>query len=181
MGGPVPTVELTEFGDFTGRQCRQSRTLLNSVLSTFDGRVRYTYRYFPNDQCEASGMAALAAEAARRQEQFWPMYQALFTLPTISRTTLSVLAIKLGLQYHQFLTDLDDKALHHRIEADRQEGLRLGVLTTPALFVDGHRFYGKMTLSRLAPLIQYHLSRHTQPVLSKVDVARGMIYWGRGE
>ena len=181
MGGPAPTVELIEFGDFTCGQCRRSRALLTSVLSTFDGRVRYTYRHFPNDRCEAAVMAALAAEAARRQEQFWPMYQALFTLPAITRTTLSVLAIRLGLQYQQFLTDLDDEGLYHRIEADRQDGLQLGVMTTPALFVDGHRFYGKMTLSRLTPLIQSHLSRQVQPVLSKVDVTRGVIYWGRGE
>lgn len=181
MDGPAPTVELTEFGDFTCGQCRRSRSLLTSVLSAFDGRVRYTYRHFPNDRFEASKMAALAAEAARRQDQFWPMHQALFTMPTVTRTTLSVLAISLGLQYHQFLTDLNDEDLHHRIEADRREGHQLGVLTTPTLFVGGQRFYGKMTLSRLAPLIQSHLSRHTQPVLSKVDVVRGMIYWGRGE
>ena len=181
MGGPAPAVELTEFGDFTCGQCRQSRSLLTSVLSAFDGQVRYSYRHFPKDRCDASRMAAVAVEAARRQDQFWPMYQALFTLPTITRTTLSVLASSLGLQYHQFLTDLDDEDLHHRIEADRREGHQLGVLATPTLFVDGHRFYGKMTLSRLAPLIQSHLSRHVQPVLSKVDVAKGVIYWGRGE
>lgn len=181
MGDPSPTVELTEFGDFTCNQCRRSRTLLTSVVSAFDGRVRYTYRHFPNEQCEAARMAAMAAEAARRQQEFWPMYQALFTLPTITRTTLSMLAIHLGLQYHQFLTDLDDEDLHLRIEADRQEGQQLGVLTTPTLFIDGQRFYGKMTLSRLAPLIHSHLNRHAQPVLSKVDVARGMIYWGRGD
>ena len=181
MGGAEPTVELVEFGDFTCGQCRRSRTLLMSVLSAFDGRARYTYRHFPNDRCEASGMAALAAEAARRQEQFWPMYQALFTLPTITRTTLSVLAIRLGLQYHQFLTDLDDEDLHDRIEADRREGHQLGVMTTPTFFIDGQRFYGKMTLSRLAPIIDSHLSLYARPVLSKVDVVKGMIYWGRGE
>lgn len=180
-GGPTDTVELTEFGDFTCTRCRQNRAVLTSVLSTFDGRVLYTYRHFPNDQCEVSKMAAVAAEAARRQGQFWPMYQALFTQPAISRTTLSILAIFLGLHYHQFLNDLDDEALYHQIEADQREGHRLGVTTTPTLFIGGQRFYGKLTLSRLTPIIHSHLSRFTQPVLSKVDVANGMIYWGRGE
>ena len=181
MGYPTPTVELTEFGDFTCARCRQSRALLTSILTSFDGRVRYTYHHFPADRCEASRMAAEAAEAARRQGQFWPMYQALFSLPTITRTTLSMLAISLGLQYRQFLNDLGDKELHHRIEADRREGHQLGVMTTPTFFVGGQRFYGKLTHSRLAPIIHSHLSRYAQSVLSKVDVSNGVIYWGRGE
>ena len=103
------------------------------------------------------------------------------TLPTITRTTLSLLAISLGLQYRQFLNDLGDKELHHRIEADRREGHQLGVRTTPTFFVGGQRFYGKLTHSRLAPIIHSHLSRNAQPILSKVDVSNGVIYWGRGE
>ncbi|QHW01534.1 thioredoxin domain-containing protein [Spirosoma endbachense] len=180
-GGPTPTVELTEFGDFTGAQCRRSRPLLASILKAFDGRVRYSYRHFPNDQSEASKMAALAAEAARRQGQFWLMYQALFTQPTINRSSLSTLAISLGLHYHQFLNDLDDEELYHRIDADRREGQQLGVMTTPTFFVNGQRFYGKLTQARLAPIVHAQVSQYAQPVLSKVDVANGMIYWGRGE
>ena len=181
MNGPTPAVELTEFGDFTCAQCRRSRPLFDSILTAFDGRVRYTYRHFPADRCEASRMAAVAAEAARRQGKFWPVYHALFTQPTITRTTLSMLAISLGLQYDQFLNDLGDEELHHRIEADLHEGHQLGVMTTPTLFINGERFYGKLTQSRLAPIIHSHLSRCAQPVLSKVDVSNGVIYWGRGE
>lgn len=180
-GWPTPTVELTEFGDFTSAQCRRSRPLLASILRAFDGRVLYIYRHFPNDKSEVSKMAAIAAEAARRQGQFWLMYQALFTHPTINRSSLSTLAISLGLHYHQFINDLDDEELHHRIEADRCEGKQLGVMTTPTFFVGGQRFYGKLTQSRLAPIVHAQVSQYAQPVLSKVDIANGMIYWGRGE
>ncbi|WP_338877403.1 thioredoxin domain-containing protein (plasmid) [Spirosoma sp. SC4-14] len=181
MGHPTPTVELTEYGDFTCAHCRRSRPLLASILTAFDGRVRYTYRHFPNERCEASVMAAVAAEAARRQGQFWSMYEALFAQPTITRSTVSILAIHLGLHYHQFLADLDGEELHHRIEADRCEGQQLGVMTTPTFFVGGQRFYGKLTQSRLAPIVHAQVSQYAQPVLSKVDIANGMIYWGRGE
>ena len=175
MGCPTPTVELTEFGDFTCARCRRSRPLLTSILTAFDGKVRYTYRHFPADRCEASRMAAVAAEAARRQGQFWPMYQALFTLPAITRTTLPLLAISLGLQYHQFLKDLGDEELHHQIEADRCEGYQLGVMTTTTFFVGGQRFYGKLTQSRLSPIIHSHLNRCAQLVLSKADVSNSVI------
>ena len=116
-------------------------------------------------------MTAIAAEAARRQGQFWLMYQA------INRSSRSTLDISLGLHYHQFLADLDDEELHHRIEADRREGQQLGVMTTPTFFVDRQRFYGKLTQSYLAPIIHAQVSQYAQPVLSKMDIANGMIYW----
>jgi protein-disulfide isomerase len=180
MDGWVGVVELTEFGDFTCAHSRQHRALLTTILETFGGRIRYTYRHFPNPRNEAAMLAAVAAEAARRQDYFWPMCQALFTQPAISRTMLSLLSIQLGLNYNQFLNDLDDAQLWHHIEADRCEGYRLGVTTTPTLFIGGQRFHGKLTESRLTPIIHSHLDRVHQSILSRVDIANGIIYWGQG-
>lgn len=97
MGLVTGNVELMEFGDFTCTRCRQSRELIHTVLRQFEGQLTYTYRHFPARRNEAAILASLAGEAARRQGQFWPMYQALFTQPTINRTTVSMLAIHPGL------------------------------------------------------------------------------------
>ncbi len=177
----LDTVELMEFGDFACPRCRRNRDLFHTVLTAFEGQISYTYRHFPNDQSEMSRLAALAAEAARRQGNFWPMAQALFTQPTITRTTVSIVAIYLGMNYSHFLDDLGDEHLWQRIEADRREGYRLGVTTTPTLFIGGQQFHGKLTQSRLIPIIRSHLNRCTQPVLSKVDPANGTVYWGLGD
>ncbi|GAB3768572.1 hypothetical protein GCM10028818_03230 [Spirosoma horti] len=71
--------------------------------------------------------------------------------------------------------------LRLRIEADQQEGHRLGVTKTPTLFVGGQQFHGKLTQSRLLSIIGSHLSHSKRPILSKVDAASGTIYWGKGE
>ena len=177
----VNAIELVEYGDFTCQRCRQSRTLVNTVLSTFKGQVTHTFHYFPNGRSEPSILAALAAEAARRQGQFWPMYHALFNQSPVSQTTLSTLATYLGLNHNQFVNDLADEQLRHGIEADQQEGYRLGVTKTPTLFVAGRQFHGKLTQARLFPVIRSHLSHHARPVLSTVDSASGTIYWSMGE
>lgn len=180
--GPLAdSVELIEFGDFACFRCRRQRDLLATILNTFEGQVTYSFRHFPNNRSEPSNLASLAAEAARRQGCFWPMFEALFTQPTISRTTLSILALYLGMNYNQFIEDLDDEQLRLPIEADLREGYRLGVTKTPTLFVGGQQFHGKLTHSRLIPIVRSHLSRSIRPILSKVDAASGTIYWGRGE
>lgn len=175
------TIELLEFGDFACSRCRGIRELLDTVFNTFTGQLTYTFCHFPNHRSESSALAALAVEAARRQGCFWPMFQALFTQPTINRTTLSILAIYLGMNYNQFSKDLDDEQVRLRVEADQQEGHRLGVTKTPTLFVGGQQFHGKLTQARLSSVIRSHLSRSTRPILSKVDAASGTICWGKGE
>ena len=177
----VDAVELVEYGDFTCPQCRQSREVLNTVLNTFKGQITYTFHYFPNYRSELSSLAALAAEAARRQGQFWSMYNALFIQSHINHTTLSRLAACLGLNHNQFENDLADEQLRHCIEADQREGYRLGVTKTPTLFVAGQQFYGKLTQSRLFPIICSQLAHNARHVLSTVDTHSGTIYWGKWE
>ncbi|WP_020604586.1 DsbA family protein [Spirosoma spitsbergense] len=180
--GPLAdTIELMEFGDFACSQCRSIRQHIITVFDAFNDRLTYTFYHFPNHLSESSVLAALAAEAARRQGCFWPMFQALFTQPTINRTTLSILAVYLGMNHNQFLDDLDDEHLQLRIETDQQEGHRLGVIKTPTLFVGGQQFHGKLTQSSLSSIIRSQLSRNRQPILSKVDSESGTIYWGKSE
>jgi protein-disulfide isomerase len=178
---PGNAVELIEFVDFACTRCRSIRQLLHTVFDTFNGQLTYSFHYFPNRRSEASTLAALAAEAARRQGYFWPMFQALFTQPTINRTTLSILAIYLGMNYNQFIEDLEDDELRLCIEADQEESHRLGVTKTPTLFVGGQQFHGRLTPSRLIPIVRAHLSRSNRPILTKVDATSGTIYWGKGE
>ncbi|GAB3220432.1 DsbA family protein [Spirosoma arcticum] len=180
-GSTVDAVDLVEYVDFTCPRCRQSREVVNTVLNTFKGQITYTFHYFPKYRSELSLLAALATEAARRQGQFWPMYHALFKQSPVNQAALSTLATCLGLNHNRFVNDLADEQIRHCIEADQQEGYRLGVTKTPALFVAGQQFHGKLTQSRLFPIIRSHLAQYARHVLSTVDLHSGTIYWGKGE
>lgn len=170
-------VELTEFADFTCPLSRNTRAVLASVLHTFPDQITYVYRHFPKPNCEEAFLAAVAAEAAKRQNQFWPMYHALFFQHAINPNSVAALAQTLGLDMDWFLTDLHNAELHQFIETDRQDGQELGVCKTPTLLVNGHRFYGHFTQARLSPLIRQQVTVGTRPILDTVDPHTGIIRW----
>ena len=158
------TVELTEFGDFTCSQSRGIRKLVDAVVGSFKGHISYRYRYLPDTNNKQSLLAALALEAAKQQGQFGPMYELLLTYPTLNCIALLNQAETLQLNTQQFMRDLLDDRLHNILKDDWQLGYKLGVCHTPAIFVNGQRFYGKFSLSRLLPFIRLHLSRSGAPV-----------------
>lgn len=153
------TVELTEFGDFTCFQSREIRKLIDTVVESFKGHLSYRYCYLPDPDNTQSLLAALALEAAKRQGQFGPMYRVLLTQPTVNCVALYNQAKTLRLDTHQFMQDLLDESSHNILKEDWQMGYELGVRNTPAIFINGHRFYGKFTLSRLIPFVRLHISR----------------------
>lgn len=174
-------VQLIEFGDFICPKSRQVRHLIADVVELFGDQLLYQYRYFPLLENDASLLAALAAEAANRQGQFGAMYQALFTLPVVTCQTLSALALQLGLDQHRFLQDLLDDALYEVVKTDWLTAYKLGIHTTPTLFVGGQLVHGKLTQARLIPLIQVQVTRYKSAVLSTVDPASGTINWNTAD
>lgn len=132
------------------------RKLMEAIVSSFEGRVMHHYRYYPNPDNGESLLAALALEAARRQGQFRPMYTALLTQSAVNCSTLMAQAFELDLDQPQFLSDLMSDDVHGVIKADWQAGYALSVVHTPTIFVNGHRFHGKLTLSKLMPIIRFY-------------------------
>lgn len=155
-------VEITEFGNVTCPQSRQVRKLMDEVADLFSGRVSYRYRHYPTLDNDESLLAALALEAAKRQGQFRSMQEELLGQSPINCSTLLSLAIKLGLDQCQFMNDLISDPVHKVIKTDWQSAYTLGVYHAPALFVNGYRFHGKLTLSRLVPFIRFYTDREAK-------------------
>jgi predicted DsbA family dithiol-disulfide isomerase len=165
-------IELIEFGDFGSLKSRQARKLIDAIVKMLTGDITYHYRHYPNPNQNDSLLAAFALEAAKRQGQFLPMYEAMLSLPSINCSTLIAQALQLGFDQQQFMDDLADDDLHTIIKQDWQVGYRLGVVNTPTLFVDGCRFYGKLTKSRLVPFIHFHLNRHGRLIIPQLGTGQ---------
>lgn len=156
------SVEITEFGDLTCPQSRQVRKLIDEAVGLFKERVAHRYRHYPDLDNNESMLASVALEAANRQGQFWPMYAGLLNITVIQPDTLLNQAIRLGLDQRQYMNDLLSDQVHDVIKADWQSGYSLDVRHAPALFVNGYRFHGKLTLSRLVPFIKYYVSQENK-------------------
>ncbi len=173
-------LDLIEYGDFSCPRCQELQTLLTTILPLFAGDVCYTFRHFPNLSQPRAWLMALAAEAARRQNQYWAMHEALFVHPSMTSISLSsatALASRLGLEPELFLNDMQDETLKTRIRADIEQGRLAGVVSTPALFLGFRRLHGKLTQARLVPLIRHYVDRSKADILSTLDPEHGLVHW----
>ena len=85
-------------------------------------------------------MAALAAEAAARQDKFWEMHDIIYEhQDELSGNRLLSFAEALNLDLQQFAHDWKSQATLAKVESDFEGGLRSGVNGTPSFFLNGNR------------------------------------------
>ena len=183
---PSIPLHLLEYGDFSCPQCRELAQLLTTILPKFEGEICYTFRHFPDLNHPPALLMALAAEAARRQNQYWAMHRELFAqstpvFATVPLRLLSEIASRLGLDMEPFLKDMHSETLKKRIWAEREQGRLAGVAVTPTLFLGSRRLHGKLTQARLIPVMRHYVDRNRSgisPVVRQHELARwsGMGY-----
>ena len=134
---------LVVFSDFQCPFCQRVEPTLAELESHYRGKVRIVWKNFPLPFHANAAPAAEAAMAAEAQGKFWPMHDKLFAHNTeLDRESLENYAAALGLDLPRFRADLDAERYKARIEADKQEGSDLGVVGTPAVFINGRKIAG---------------------------------------
>jgi protein-disulfide isomerase len=89
--------------------------------------------------------AAIAAECAARFGRFWDYHDRLFADQTrLGRDDLIATAVDLGIDRAAFTACLHDGAARARVVADAAAGARIGVKSTPTLFIDGRTVEGAL-------------------------------------
>lgn len=146
--GSLQAPLVIEYADFECPFC----ALLHERLAGIELRV--VFRHFPvRSSHPRAWPAACAAEAAGRQGAFWEMHDALFADPArLEDPHLWKRAQALGLDLDRFEADRRDAALAARIRRDFDGAVRVGVVTTPTVFVEGVAYAGAPTPGLLARL-----------------------------
>ena len=138
-GDPKAPVTIVEFSDFQCPYCKKAAATMNDLLSKYNGRVKLAFRDFPLR--EIHPQAQIAAEAARcacDQGKFWEFHDALFADPSkLDEAALIAHARVLGLNERSFQSCLTSGKFKAKIEADLQDGSRVGVSGTPGFFING--------------------------------------------
>jgi protein-disulfide isomerase len=134
---------LVVFSDFQCPFCKRVEPTLDEMEKHYPGKVRVVWKNYPlpfHNNAEPAAEAAMAADA---QGKFWPMHDRLFANNTaLDRESLESYAAAIGLDLPRSRADLDAGRYKARIEADRQEGSELGVVGTPAVFINGRKIAG---------------------------------------
>ena len=138
-GNLQATVTLVEYGDYQCPHCGHAYPLVKQLLTEKGDAFRFVFRNFPlNEVHPVAMMAALAAEAAGKQEKFWQMHDLIFEQrQNLSGDILLNLAEQAGLNLQQFANDWRQQSTTDKVESDFESGIRSGVNGTPTFFVNG--------------------------------------------
>ena len=139
MRGPAGARLVIVYGDYECPFCAAVDVRLHGL------ELRVAFRHFPvRSSHPRAQAAACAAEAAARQDAFWPFHDALFAdQGRLEDPHLWARAERLGLDLARFDADRRSDAVAERVRADFRGGIRAGVATTPTLFVNGERHAGR--------------------------------------
>ncbi|WP_372469097.1 DsbA family protein [Microbacterium maritypicum] len=144
--GGEGAVTVVEFLDFECEACGAFYPIVEELREKFDGEITYVVRYFPLPGHINSTQAALAAEAAAQQDRFEDMYHRLFETqaqwgeqPQETPEVFRGFAEDLGLDMTAYDAAIADPATAERVQADKSDGEKLEVSSTPSFFVDGRK------------------------------------------
>lgn len=155
-------VTIIEFSDFQCPYCSRVVGTLKEIVRLYPKQVRLAYRDFPIANLHPK--AAKAAEAARcagDQGKFWEFHDRLFE--SQSQATVADFkrfAEQLKLDSKSFAACLDSGKHTAAVEADVDEGTRLGITGTPTFFINGRLLVGALPLEMFQKVIDREL-RHS--------------------
>jgi protein-disulfide isomerase len=145
------------YGDY---QCPYTRLAIRSigrVTNELGDGVRFAYRHFPLTEIHPYALhAALAAEAADLQQQFWAMHDLLFRRQkALADADLRRYAVELGLDAERFDEDMRGEAARVRVQRDIVSGTAGGEVSgTPAIFIDGRAYGGSYEVPDLLRMLR---------------------------
>lgn len=145
-GASDAPLKFVEFADFQCPYCGSAHPIIDQVLAEYEGKVQFTFKHFPLLSIHKNALpAALATEAAGEQGKFWEMHNVIFerqqdwSNEPSSDKKFEEYAKELGLDVEKFKEDVKKDELSKKIDDQRNEGIEVGVSSTPTFFLNGKR------------------------------------------
>lgn len=188
-GNPEAAVRLVEYSDFGCPACAAFQPVLDELLVQYGDQFALEFKHFPL----GSTQAAVAAEAAGQQGQFFPYHDLLYErqgewVQAINKQQIfTQYAGELGLDTDLFQQHLRSDTLGRKVMADRQEGIALVddagqplITGTPTFFLNGEKMeYSTFEdfVTQIAVMIDPNSATTTEaasPVDEQADVRFGI-------
>jgi protein-disulfide isomerase len=167
-GSPDAPVEVTEYADY---QCPFCQTFATLQMPTIEdrliksGRVRWRYRDFPLQQHTFARLAAHSAACADEQEKYWDQHQRIYEGQSewaAARDAGPIFrnyAKAAGLDLGRYDACMKAGKYAGRIQASYNEGVQLGVSSTPTLLVSGRLYRGRFDSDAITKMVDSLASR----------------------
>jgi protein-disulfide isomerase len=170
-GSPDAPVEITEFADYQCPFCQtfatlQMPTIEERLINT--GRLRWRYRDFPLQQHSFSRLAAHSAACADEQGKYWEQHKRIYEGQTewaAARDATPIFrryAQAGGLDLGRYDACMKAGKYAGRIQASLDEGVQLGVNSTPTLLVGNKLYRGRFDSDAITKLVDSLAPRRAQ-------------------
>ncbi|MFH2039398.1 MAG: peptidylprolyl isomerase [Chloroflexota bacterium] len=156
-------VTIIEYGDFQCPGCAALSVELSKLEETFAAELRVVFRQLPlYDIHDKALVAAQAAEVASDEGKFWEMHDLFFENYGLwnSMTTedfnnwLVMEAVNIGLEPTIFHNKMNSQEIIDRVENLLEQGLSIGLRSTPFLLINGQIYNGPKDYNSLAQIIR---------------------------
>ena len=139
LGNAHAPVTLIEFSDFQCPFCQRVAPTLKRLRRTYGDKVRVVWKDFPLTQIHPQAFkAGEAAHCAAEQGKFWEYHDELFAnQQALQPDDLKQHAADAGSRAEAFNSCLDTSKYGERVRDGVAEGSRLGVNSTPTVFING--------------------------------------------
>jgi len=130
------------------------------VLAEYGNKVRFVYKDFPLPSHPNAQKAAEAARCAGDQGKYWEMHDLMFAdIGALSVPQLKQGAAKLRLDQAAFDQCLDSGKHEAVVRADYAGGEKLGVNSTPTMYINGRPLIGAQPYEAFKQVIDEELQR----------------------
>jgi protein-disulfide isomerase len=161
IGNAKAPVTIVEFSDFQCPFCLRAAPTLKRLREVYGDKVRVVWKDFPLTQIHPQAFkAAEAGHCAAEQGKFWEYHDKLFgNQQALQPDSLKQYAKDAGMDTGTFDTCLDSSKYAERVRDNVSAGARLGVSSTPTIFVNGRMLEGAQPYEVFASVIDEELAR----------------------
>ncbi len=154
-GAELPRFTIVEFGDYQCPRCAQAAEILHRIIERYPDEVQIIYMDFPVNRSGISRAVAEGAACAHRQGQFWAYHDLAFeNQSALEHASPMKLAKALNLDEQAFATCLAGRVPKAAVARAEREARRLGLRSTPSIFVNGRPLRSRHLEQDLQRLIE---------------------------
>ena len=141
-GKGTAKVTIVEFADYQCPHCKDAAESLRAVYEHYPGDVRVVFMDFPINRSGISRVVAEGAACAAEQDSFWPYHDLAFARQNaLAKSSPAEFAEALGLDTAAFAACMKTTLPAAQVGKGEQEAARLGLRSTPTLFLNGRRLH----------------------------------------
>jgi protein-disulfide isomerase len=161
QGSATAPVTVVEFSDFQCPFCQRVSPTLKRLKETYGDKIRIVWKDFPLTAIHPEAFkAAEAGNCAREQGKFWEYHDRLFAnQQALLPEALKTHAAAAGLDAAKFNACLDSSKYSARVQEHVGVGAKLGINSTPAVFINGRQVTGAQPYEVFAGIIDEELER----------------------